>query len=121
MELRTELVAKAPILIEGAITRVAPSTSPGRLAWNVLNTVSLLAFAGGPYLGSAQVEVQLRVYRNKELLRTYNGSGEAFWRAHFRPRDTVATGKRAATLSAAHVAIIDAVSHMAADPPAPSS
>jgi hypothetical protein len=103
--------------IDGLLVRNEGATGAGRILWNVVNAGTLLMLFGGPFLGSVEVEVQLRVYDNGELVRTYPGVGCGNWWAVYQLINTIPQGKREAAIEAGQVAVIDAVARLAADPP----
>ena len=75
--------------IEGVAHGARPSTEIGKIVWNVFNSVSLLALFGGPYFGSSEATVELRIYHDGELVGTRTATGRGNWRVssfqvHFR-------------------------------------
>lgn len=73
-------VPDAPLRIEGRRVAGGASTSAGWILWDVANTVTLLGLLPGlPYVGSQEAEVELRVYWDDALVRTYRGRGSASW------------------------------------------
>jgi hypothetical protein len=103
--------------IDGVFIRNEGATGAGGILWNVVNAGTLLMLFGGPFVGSVEIEVQLRVYDNGELLRTYPGIGRGNWWAIYQLINTIPQGKREAAIEAGQIAVGDAVARLAADPP----
>jgi hypothetical protein len=112
--LARRVVPEAPIRIEGVVLEAKAATGAGRILWNIFNSVTLLMLFGGPYLGSAEATVELRLYDNQELVAKYYGKGRGNWRAwYYGGLYTIPQGRHGAQVAAASVAVIEAVNNMA--------
>lgn len=111
------IVQSGPVEIEGLILSTERTTGGGKILWNIVNSVSLLCLFGGPYLGTVESHVQLRVRQNGELIGTWEGCGEASWLAIYHLRRHISEGRRQSGIIAAELAVKDAVSNLAANPP----
>jgi len=107
------VVPETALTVRGVILETNASTGPGKILWNILNTVSLLFFFGSPYLGTADATVQLRVYDAGEVVQRIEGHGTASWRLPgFGLMYTIGPTKRQAQIMAAGVATRDAVARL---------
>jgi hypothetical protein len=103
--------------IDGVVLRAEPTTSLRRILWNVLNGGSLLWIAGGPFVGSVEAEVQLRVYIDGELSQKYQAIGQVNWMLSYQNPETIPQIKQRAQLEAARFAVREAVASIARNPP----
>lgn len=104
---------ESPLRIDGKIIRSGPSTSGGRVAWNVVNTISLLFILGGPYVGSTSAEAELRVYDEGTLLVTETALGMANWRVHYEVIPRIIDARKRAVHRAEELALWNALSELA--------
>lgn len=118
------VLPEAPLRIEGVFGG-QPDTGVGRIIFNVLNTFPF--FATFPYLGSTEATVQLRLYHNDELLRTWVGTGRSNWSKFlgFTPLPSISSEldqvRRRSMILAGHLAVDDAVGQIARDASAVAS
>jgi hypothetical protein len=112
-------VPNSRLRIEGRRVRGGASTGAGEMAWNFVNAVSFLGFVPGlPFFGSQEADIELRVYYDDELLRSYQGRGSASWSKNAWGIFHVVGGLRRSALNAASaVAAYDAVAALIEDPP----
>lgn len=109
----------ARVRIEGRRIEGGASTGAGKVLWNVVNAVSLLGIVPGlPFLGEQEATVELRVYDDDRLVRTYTGEGSAAWSKNGWGIAIVLNQYRVRTLGAATaVAARKAVLALIQDPP----
>lgn len=104
----------APVRIEGRILDSAPSTSIGKVAWNVANTGLLLVFLGGPYLGSASATAEIRVYESGELVAEHQHRATSDWRVHYEAIPRIIDSRKRAVQRAEELALWKAIEELAA-------
>jgi hypothetical protein len=112
-------VPDSKLRIEGRRIGGGASTGAGKILWNVVDAVSLLGLVPGlPFLGSQEADIELRVYYDHELVRSYHGHGTASWSKNGWGILAVLNDYRQAALNAASgVAARDAVVALIEDPP----
>lgn len=73
-------VPNARLHIQGRRVSGGATTGIGKIVWNVFDAVTLLSLVPGlPFLGDQEAQVELRVYYDGALVRTYRGTGSASW------------------------------------------
>lgn len=104
----------ASLRIEGRILHADASTGGGQIAWNVINTVTLLFLLGCPYVGSADATAELRVYDGERLIATHAATATADWRAHYEVLPRVIDSRKRALRRAQELAVWRATEELAA-------
>ena len=66
------------------------------MAINILDTMTPLWALGAPWVGTAEANVNTRIYRNNVLVDEYEGYGKVKWRSHYIPPGGVEEGFRRA-------------------------
>jgi len=103
------VVSDAPTRIEGRILPSEDRSGAGRLLYDLFLSLPTLGIF--PWLGVTETAVELRIYHNDELVRTFTGTGRANWSA---PLLTIAVYNGQAAALARQLAVVDAVGQMAA-------
>jgi hypothetical protein len=111
--LARRFASDAPVRIEGRILDSGPSTSGGKVAWNVANTGLLLFFFGGPYLGSASATAEIRVYESGELVAEHQHRATSDWRVHYQVIPRIIDSRKRAVQRAEELAVWNAVEALA--------
>lgn len=112
-----EISSDSPLRIEGTVRDTKAASSSGQIAWNVINSATLMVLLGGPYVGASEATVEIHVYQNRKPLRTYIGKGRANWRTSYEVGARVPEARKRSKERAIRLAIWDAVAQMAEDPP----
>jgi hypothetical protein len=112
------VVPESRFAIDGVLLRAEPDTGIAQIARNIATGASMLWLAGSPFVGSVEAQVQLRVYVDGELSRTYQSSGRVNWQLSYQSAETIAQIKQRAKLEAARLAVRDTVVSIAQSPPA---
>jgi hypothetical protein len=112
-------VPDARLRIEGRRVGGGASTGAGQMLWNVVNGVTLLSVLPGlPFLGSQEAEVELRVYWDDALVRSYRARGSASWSKNmWGIAVTLGSLRSQALHTASAVAARNAVVALVEDPP----
>jgi hypothetical protein len=112
-------VPNSRLRIEGRRTSGGAATGAGTIAWDFVNAVTMLSFVPGlPFFGSQEADIELRVYYDDALLRSYHGHGTASWSKNGWGILRVIGDLRQSALNAASaVAARDAVVALIDDPP----
>lgn len=112
-------VPNARLHIQGRRVAGRATTGFGKMLWNALDGITLLSLVPGlPFLGDQAAEVELRVYWDGALVRSYRGEGTASWRKNAWGVAVELPGvKRSALAVATRGAVRDAVVAMIASPP----
>jgi len=103
----------APYRLSGEVVDTRVSTSSGQVAWNVVNTITLLFMFGGPYVGASSASAEVELYKGDELIAHHTGTARSTWRISYELGARIPEAKQQSLERAEKLAVWNAVEALA--------